>query len=59
MGGDKGIKPWLNNWIPKALTKPLKFFKTVTHKTPAFSSEMSTIMKQIFVMSKILGFFGY
>ena len=53
------MKLWLNNWIPKALTKPSKFFKTVTHKTLAFSTEMSTIMKQIFVMSKILGFFGY
>ena len=52
------IKLWLNNYIPKALIKLSKFGKREL-KTLALSNEMSTIMKQIFVMLKILGYFGY
>ena len=52
------IKLWLNNYIPKALIKLSKFCKREL-KTLALSNEMSTIMKQIFVMLKILGYFGY
>ena len=51
------IKLWLNNYIPKALIKLSKFGKREL-KTLALSNEMSTIMKQIFVMLKILGYFG-